>query len=155
MNVRKMRQIGKDILAKPRRFNMLGWFLKITNRTQAMAEDHAVGAIPPCGTAACYAGHWAMRYAGVSLEMSEKMLARSPAPSYLPDSEGRGLGEYIPDACADDLDLPNQRLLHSNEWPARLKTKLKAGTRRYAEHFVNNVLEDYIKTDGWKGEAEQ
>jgi hypothetical protein len=54
--------------------------------------------------------------------------------------------------CADALNLPSERLFYMSEWPRRLQTKLKAGTRRYAEHFVNVVLEDYIATNGWVGE---
>lgn len=143
MNVRKIRQIGKDILKEPRCFNMAPFFAKIFSRRDAEQINHSPRAIPPCNTVCCFAGEWALRYAGASVGVP----ISDPPNLYI-------LGEYISDACERDLGLPNQRLFHAEDWPERLRFgSFKAGTKRYAEHFVYKVLEDYIATNGWEGEG--
>lgn len=138
MNVEKMRLIGQDILAEPRRFNMLEWLAKIVTPFDAMLKGHSIKNRPPCGTAVCYAGAWALRELGVDPgEASLEKWGYEPA-----------------EACADDLDLPNQRLFFTQRWPRRLEFEDNAGTKAYAKYFVNVVLEDYIKTNGWEGEWE-
>lgn len=141
MNVRKMRQIGKDILAEPRRFNMTAWFGTVYSKGTASILDHSEKAIPPCGTVCCFAGEWAMRYAKAQFKYD------GTYHDYSKDKD-----EYIENACVNHLDLPNRLLIHQTRWPGRLRTKHKAGTKAYAKHFVNKVLEDYIATNGWQDE---
>jgi len=125
-----MRQVGELILAEPRRFNMLAvWIERINpDNTLSASLRHAKNAIPPCGTVACFAGEWAIENG------YESVLSG------------------ISSLCARSLDLPNDHLFFVRSWPARLQTNLKAGTPRYAEHFVKVVLEDYIATNGWENE---
>lgn len=141
MNVRKMRQIGKDILAEPRRFNMTRWASRILDEQDAKIHDHSLTNLPPCGTVCCFAGSWALRYAKVSPEE----LRRNPYECV----DGKGV-----DVLAElDLDLPNDTLFFADRWPLEVQNhRLKAGTRKYAEHFVNVVLESYIRTNGWENE---
>lgn len=140
MNVRKMRQIGKDILAEPRRFNIDTWGLSIDTKAAAEEYGHAKTAVPPCGTVCCFAGEWALRY----MKVSPKELTNN---SY--NLKNLGHVSYL---CAEDLELPNQDLFYSDFWPEKIRTPkgVKPGTKRYAEHFVNVVLESYIRTNGWE-----
>lgn len=142
MNARKMRQIGKDILKEPRRFNMSTWFERLTSKQEAVRANHATTQLPPCGTTCCFAGAWAIRYAGIE--------PADPRESVLDKQLGV---VHVSDACRDDLKLPNLRLFYTHRWPTRLQTILKAGTVRYAKHFVEKVLEDYIATNGWESEG--
>lgn len=140
MNVRKMRQIGKDILAEPRRFNMSEWGRSIDGKWELRQIGHAVTAMPPCGTVCCFAGAWAIRYAKIT-------------PAELPDeiyTEGGKLADGLGWAASEDLNLPNDDLFYPFRWPAKLQRNFKAGTQKYAEHFVNVVLESYIRTNGWE-----
>jgi hypothetical protein len=141
MNVRKMRQIGKDILAEPRRFNMRDWARKVRDRYALEDVGHATTAQPPCGTVMCFAGEWAIRYLKLS-------------PSELVENKYERVfnGRPISDAARLDLGMPNERLFYESNWPTEVEFpgKLKAGTKKYAEHFVNVVLESYIRTNGWE-----
>lgn len=138
MNVRKMRQIGKDILSEPRRFNMDQWAANIRDRNDAEIINHSLLAIPPCGTALCFCGAWAVRYGG----FKPKRLVYDSS-----DENGNPIS-YLAEL---DLDLPNHRLFFMDEWPEELQpnSRMKPGTQKYAEYFVNKVLESYISTNGW------
>lgn len=133
MNVEKMRAIGQAILAEPRRFNMGFWGAAFGD---AVDQGHAKTARPPCGTVCCFAGEWALLYTDTSPEKLRKR------------DEFHGT---IADMAQKDLDLPNTDLFHSLFWPGNLRhpASMKSGTKRYAEHFVNVVLESYIRTNGW------
>lgn len=136
MNVEKIRQVGQAILKEPRRFNMSWWM-------QPVNLSHDYFSHPPCGTTLCFAGQWAVRFGGLPIRPREE--------SYMPS------GATIPDACQKDLQLPNDKLFYENSWPNRVRARHLhlAGTREYAEHFVNVVLEDYIATNGWQNPPEQ
>lgn len=137
MNVRKMRQIGKDILAEPRRFNMTFWMIDATALDKS---QHARK--PPCGTVCCFAGEWGLRYGKIKPDKRQDFV-----------QSGEFKNRHISSACQMDLDMPNQRLLRDTSWPSQLHTKHKPGTVRYAKHFVNVVLENYIATNGWQNEV--
>ena len=143
MNVRKMRRIGKDILAEPRRFNMIMWFAAVKSKEQARLRDHSTASLPPCGTTCCFAGEWAIRYR----QVDPMEIASDDHDGYTADGKC-----YIPSECMSDLGMPNSYLLFKSDWPDRLTKKMgkfKAGTKAYANYFVKVVLEDYIKTNGW------
>jgi len=131
MNVTAMRQVGEYILAEPRRFNMRAVWLEAigldVSKYYLHSLHHSKDAIPPCGTVACFAGEWAIINKLAPIDYSA-----------------------IANLCRQSLDLPNDDLFFMDSWPARLRTRLLAGTRRYAEHFVNVVMEDYIATNGWE-----
>lgn len=136
MNVRKMRQIGKDILNEPRRFNMRDWFQTLERAVEQKIK-------PPCGCVACFAGHWGIRYAGADIHIQA--------------NAGYGCGVLpqglIVDLCAHDLSLPNSDLFYIYDWPPKHRNKianLKEGSKSYARYFVEVVLEDYIATNGWE-----
>lgn len=136
MDTITMRQVGEYILAEPRRFNMLAVWVESVGQNGNISESlqHAKNAIPPCGTVACFAGEWAIMKGVI---------------------DPTRLGRYIPSVshnCKTALKLPNDKLFFENSWPERLRTSMKAGTRRYAEHFVKVVLEDYIATNGWEND---
>jgi hypothetical protein len=141
MNVRKMRQIGKDILAEPRRFNIRDWAQRVHDRGDLEDADHAVTALPPCGTVMCFAGEWAIRY-----------LKMSPADLVVRKYDKAFNGLPLADAARLDLQMPNESLFFESRWPLEVEfsSKMKAGTKNYAEHFVNVVLESYIRTNGWE-----
>lgn len=143
MNAQKMRQIGKDILAEPRRFNIDTWGLPIDTKADAEEFGHAKTAVPPCGTICCFAGEWALRY----LKVSPEEIAYSPW-------DLKDLG-HVSSLCLEDLALPNDELFYADSWPDEVKMpeRAKPGTKRYAEHFVNVVLESYIRTNGWENET--
>lgn len=140
MNVRKMRQIGKDILAEPKRFNIDTWGRSINTKAEADEFGHAKTAVPPCGTVCCFAGEWALRYLKVSPE-------ELTTDHLNPNHQG-----HVSGLCLKDLKLPNGNLFYSDYWPEeiRIPKRIKPGTRKYAEHFVNVVLESYIRTNGWE-----
>lgn len=138
MNVEKMRAIGQAILAEPRRFNMDMWGESI----EAAIEfaGHARSARPPCGTVCCFAGEWAILYGGVAPNRLRGSLVDTSNGAHRVNS-----------LAQNDLDMPNDKLFFTSEWPDNLQPKasMKPGTKRYAEHFVNVVLESYIQTNGW------
>lgn len=142
MDVEKMRQIGQDILAIPARFNMNRWFEKIRNAQDAREVGHSEEWLPPCGTVCCFAGQWAVCFQQVDL--------LSNLSATFPDED-----------CVAALRLPNYRLFYTSAWPERLRNTQALpnitalpGTPEYAHYFVETVLEDYIATNGWEGEAE-
>ena len=138
MNVKKMRAIGQAILAEPRRFNMGTWGKSIEEAIDF--DGHARSARPPCGTVCCFAGEWAIFYGGVAPNRLRGSLVDTPNGARDVDSLAR-----------NDLDMPNDKLFFISDWPDNLQPKasMKPGTKRYAEHFVNVVLESYIQTNGW------
>ena len=141
MDVEKMRQIGQDILAIPQRFNMNQWYGRITESQHVFETGHDEDSRPPCGTVACFAGEWGLRFGGVAIDR--------------PSDYASG-GVHIDDACRSDLGLANDNLFYVGSWPRRLQEQLRArpGTPEYARYFVETVLEDYIATNGWEGEAD-
>jgi len=148
MNVRKIRQLGKDILTHHKRFNMCYWFTKIKTKDAAKWANHSLTDLPPCGTAACFAGHWAIRYR----EVDPGKLTQTDSMIHGNVEDSDGFYTSLSELCQNDLDLPNTYLFIHNDWPRRLREcQAKAGTLAYAEHFTHTVLEDYIATNGWEG----
>lgn len=145
MNVEKMHAIGQAILAEPRRFNMELWGATVEDGIDE--ANHAKTAKPPCGTVCCFAGEWALLHTNTPPEklwgpyFHKGEFSNNWRPGY----------EHIADMAMADLDLPNDRLFHTIVWPKDLlhPASMKPGTKRYAEHFVNVVLESYIRTNGW------
>jgi hypothetical protein len=121
---------------------MKTWGSAIRDSNDADIYDHAESAIPPCGTICCFAGEWALRYGKIKPED----LAYSGYFTF-----GGVYLQSVASKASEDLDLPNSSLFYEENWPVevRMPRGFKAGTRRYAEWFVDVVLEDYIKTDGW------
>lgn len=140
--VDKIRQIGQDILDEPRRFDMATWFRKIITPG---VHGRTARTMPPCGTTACFAGTWAIRYLGVdpSVGNIQADLRLRLGSAKLPS---------LADACEDALRLPDDRLFYEAEWPYLLHMgidRFNPGTKAYARYFVKVVLEDYIRTNGW------
>ncbi len=149
MNISKIRQIGEDILAEHRRFSMDSWMMKLfkagaspqERRKAAKEMGHSLANYPPCGTTACFAGAWAIRYRGVDPRLED------------PFRDLYASGGSVGDRCRRDLDLPNDNRFFDSHWPERARARLarmRPGTKTYARFFVEEVLEDYIETGGWR-----
>lgn len=153
MAVYKIRQIGRDILDEPRRFNMAMWLRKLSLEDWR-ATGRTARTAPPCGTTACFAGEWAIRYLGVDPGASNPLDDAAEAAS---EALGMDVDHSIARACQSDLGLPDDHLFYEFSWPDCLSeglSRYNPGTKAYARYFVNVVLEDYIRTNGWTDHLE-
>lgn len=130
MNVELMREVGKSILREFQSFDM-DYFYQVSSDTDRY-----------CSTYCCFAGRYLLDHTDYYKDGNTYNPYKDEKPG---EAKAARLG----------LDMPNSRLFYCSQWPINLaephQKGLIAGSLEYAEYFVNVVLEDYIKTDGWAG----
>lgn len=98
---------------------------------EEIIEEHGESAVPPCGTAACIAGHAILLGSNLDLRRSQSVAISLEAEKIL------GLG-----ICQ------GERLFHEDQWPEAFDTSNHIPhTREYALNAVARI-QHFIKTEG-------
>ena len=138
-----LRRVSKSILKEPASFEMKFWFVKIgriENRkvwlladstpVSTLAEHGLPRRFPPCGVAACIAGHMVL--------LEPAVAASAPVYGNFAREAERILG-LAPEQ--------SQRLFLKPLWPTKFQSMARPGTKRYAENAVRRI-NFFIATEG-------